>query len=129
MTDVTTPDGSGQAGDAPGTYEYLWTCHPFDEETTRLDEMITYLQRATELLRQMQAAGVVLKETFVKEDGSGYAVLVTNDPPVAERLGFEPVNEAEFDAEGDEIDEGSCGGNVPSFDRYALKPIVIPGFI
>jgi hypothetical protein len=81
------------------TFELLWRNKYLTAEVTSLDEMIVALQAAADELRQMQAAGVALRDTDGVSDD--YACLVTTDPKVAETFGFEEEEEEEFMEEED----------------------------
>src|SRR5438270_145771 len=82
----------------PTEYERLWRNKWLTSEARTIDDMIDRLQEAAGELRQMRAAGVVLRE----DDGVGvdYATLVTRDFAVAQQFGFE-AEEAEAEADRD----------------------------
>ena len=68
-------------------FNLVWRNKFLTAEATTIDDMIAALAEATEELRQMKAAGVVLAD-----DGSAvddYAILLTTDPKVAEQFGFD----------------------------------------
>jgi Ran GTPase-activating protein (RanGAP) involved in mRNA processing and transport len=71
-------------------YEMLWRNKWLTANATSLDEMIDHLQQAVDELRAMRAAGVTLSEDSAMPDD--YAELVTADPKVAEKFGFQEVD-------------------------------------
>jgi hypothetical protein len=78
-------------------YRHLWRNKWITAEATSIDEMIEWLQATTEVLREMSAAGVTLDaESGISDD---HAELVTTDPAVAERYGFDEPEIEEDDEE------------------------------
>ena len=74
-----------------GKYHLTWSNKLLTSDAKSINEMIDNLEFAVEQLREMRDAGVVL-------DGSAeddYAVLITNDPKIADRYGFWEVEEEE----------------------------------
>ncbi len=97
---MTDPNDQRPGSVPPANYEMIWRNKYLTAEAETLDDMITSLQDVADRLREMQAAGVVLNEW--SETADDYAVLVTTDPAVAERFGFEPVSdEDDFEEEAD----------------------------
>jgi hypothetical protein len=78
-------------------YETTWRNKWLTAEARSIGEMADTLDAAADELRAMQAQGVVLAEE--SDVGSDYATLVTHDPTVAEKLGFEPEAIRENDVE------------------------------
>jgi 1,4-dihydroxy-2-naphthoyl-CoA synthase len=74
-----------------GKYHLTWRNKFLTNDAKTIDEMINALDFAVEQLREMRDAGVVL-------DGSAeddYAVLITDDPKIADTYGFWEVEEEE----------------------------------
>jgi hypothetical protein len=68
-------------------YEMSWRNKWLTANATSINEMIDHLQQAVDELRAMRAAGVTLAEHSAM--GDDYAELVTTDPKVAEKFGFQ----------------------------------------
>ncbi len=73
------------------TYWTFWRNKWLTADAETIDDMIAGLESAAAMLREMRDAGVVL-EGGAEDD---YARLVTTDPAVAEKYGFEPEEEYE----------------------------------
>jgi hypothetical protein len=130
MTNNTNQDRPGDSDTPPRRYEYLWRNKYLTAEAETLDEMINALQAAVDHLREMRSAGIILDEWSGMADD--YAVLVTTDPAIAERFGFEPVTEEddeEDDEEGEDDAEAEAEGNAPTFDDRSMRRIIIPCFV
>lgn len=108
MTNNKNQDDFGISDTPPRRHEYLWRNKYLTAEDETLDDMITSLQAAADCLRDMRAAGVVLDEWSGMADD--YAVLVTADPAVAERFGFEPVSGEDSGEEEADADAGIDAG-------------------
>jgi hypothetical protein len=85
---------------------------------TGIGDLAERLQRAVNELVILKHAGVVLAED--SDMAGGHALLVTRELSVAHEFGFDPE-------EGG--DEGEFGQDLPDFERYARKPVVIPSFV
>jgi hypothetical protein len=103
MTDNTNPDRTGDQG-TPRQYGCPLADRLLKIEAGTLEDIITSLREAAERLAEMRAAGVALATPHSTEDAA--ATLVTDDPAVAERFGFEP---AEYPR--DVVDD--AGGTMP----------------
>ena len=68
-------------------YSMVWRNKWITAEATSIEEMAASLSAAAEELRQMTEAGVVLELDGGAEEDD--AMLVTEDPEVAARFGFE----------------------------------------
>jgi hypothetical protein len=79
-------------------FNLVWRNKFLTAEATSIEDMITALAEATEELRQMKAAGVVLSDDCSVADD--YAMFVTTDPKVAEQFGFDP-EKVDQDGDGD----------------------------
>lgn len=74
-----------------GKYHLTWRNQFLTNDAKSINDMIDSLEFAVEQLREMRDAGVVL-------DGSAeddYAVLITDDPKIADRYGFWEIEEEE----------------------------------
>jgi hypothetical protein len=69
-------------------YVQTWRNKRLTADAKSLDDMIGSLQQAVADLQAMKAAGVTLDQTDGLADDYAPLVLVTDDPAVAERLGF-----------------------------------------
>jgi len=86
------------------TYTTLWRGKGLFDDAETIDDMIAALEAATAELRALRDAGVRLADRVADD----YAHLVTTDPAVAERYGFEEEEPWEDD-EG--FDAGMFGSN------------------
>jgi hypothetical protein len=102
MTENDYETGGGIGGAAG--YELTWRNKFLTTHVTTFDEMIDALQEAVDELRAMRAAGVELADNGGVVDD--YATLVTSDPAVAERFGFERRE----GLLGDDFEEDADGG-------------------
>ena len=74
-----------------GKYHLTWRNKFLTNDAKSINEMIDNLQFAVEQLQEMRDAGVTL-DGGAEDD---YAVLITDDPKVADRYGFWEVEEEE----------------------------------
>jgi len=74
-----------------GKYHLTWRNKFLTNDAKTIDEMINALDFAVDQLREMRDAGVAL-DGGAEDD---YAVLITNDPKIADRYGFWEVEEEE----------------------------------
>jgi hypothetical protein len=79
------------------TYSTIWRAKGLTDDAETLDDMIAALEAAIAELRTLRDAGVRLASS-VEDD---YAYLMTTDPGVAERYGFEEdvEDDTDFDVE------------------------------
>ena len=78
-------------------YTRLWRNKFLTVDAKNLHNMVVILESAASELDEMfQTGAVTLQEDGVEDD---YATLVTNDPEIAKKFGFD--EEEEFDDEGD----------------------------
>jgi hypothetical protein len=90
-------------------YVFTWRSKGLTTGAKTIDDMIAALEGATDALRVLKGAGVVLDaSTAVGDD----ACLVTTDAAVAERFGFQ----------ADTAEEGSLGGG----KEAGKEPDVMP---
>jgi hypothetical protein len=80
-------------------YNYVWRNKWLTDEARTIEEMIAGLRSAADELQAMKEAGVTLLDDGAALDD--YATLVTDDPTVAARFGFDEEEE-----EDDDDDEG-----------------------
>jgi len=80
-------------------YELLWRNKFLTIEAKTIDDMIQSLQSAVDELQTMKEVGVTLDETGGTADD--YARLITTDPSVAEKFGFE-MEEWDWDDEDED---------------------------
>ncbi len=78
---------AGARRKASARHELLWRNKWLTAGAKTIDDMIEDLQAAADGLREMRDAGVVLEDDGGTEDD--YATLVTRDPDVAARFGFD----------------------------------------
>lgn len=77
----------------PMVFEYDWSYTSIGEDAVSIEDMIIGLLGAVARLQEMAAAGVTLDLENSHMD-SDYALLITEDPAVAGRLGFtKPLRE------------------------------------
>jgi hypothetical protein len=76
-------------------FESIWRNKWLTANAKTIGEMADALEAAAGELRAMQAQGVVLDAE--SDTQSDYATLVTYDPAVAEKFGFEPEEAGEDD--------------------------------
>src|SRR5262249_53891987 len=81
-------------------YESLWRNKWLTAGGEKIGDMIGYILEAADELRTMQAKGVKLDDDGCQVDD--YALLVTDDPAVAEEFGFD---EEEWDDEDCEYED------------------------
>jgi hypothetical protein len=90
---------------------------------TSLDEMIDHLQQAVAELRAMRAAGVTLAEHSAM--GDDYAELVTTDPKVAKKFGFQERDwgdeEEEFCEDDSDAEEAQAAKSKKAKQAKAKK--------
>ena len=101
----------GQQNDMSCTprYVFTWRSKGLTTGAKTIDDMIATLEAETDALRVLKGVGVVLDaSTAVGDD----ACLVTTDPAVAERFGFQ----------ADTAEEGSLGGG----KEAGKEPKVMP---
>ncbi len=79
----------------PTRYELTWRNKFLTTHAKSISEMADILESAASDLREMASAGIALAHDSAGDD---YAMLLTADPAIAERFGFE-VAEADFDDE------------------------------
>jgi hypothetical protein len=79
------------------TYSTIWRGKGLTDDAETIDDMIAALEATIATLRAMRDAGVRLAGC-VEDD---YAYLITTDPAVAERYGFEEDVEDDTDLEID----------------------------
>ncbi|NEP45614.1 MAG: hypothetical protein F6K35_42950 [Okeania sp. SIO2H7] len=72
-----------------GKYHLTWRNKFLTNDAKSINDMIDSLEFAVEQLREMRDAGVVL-DGGAEED---YAVLITDNPKIADRFGFWEVEE------------------------------------
>ena len=72
-----------------GKYHLTWRNKFLTNDAKSINDMIDNLEFAVEQLREMRDAGVVL-DGGAEDD---YAVLVTDEPKIADRFGFWEVEE------------------------------------
>jgi len=89
-------------------YVFTWRSKGLTTGAKTIDDMIAALEGATDALRVLKGAGVVLDASTAVGD----ACLVTTDPAVAERFGFQ----------ADTAEEGSLGGG----KEAGKEPKVMP---
>lgn len=82
------------------TYEMTWRNKWLTAEAKTMQDMIDTFQAVADHFREMQSKGV---ELDFSNNGNDYARLLTNDPAVAEKFGFEPEDEENCDC----AEEGS----------------------
>jgi hypothetical protein len=81
-------------------YERLWPNKWLTAEAASVEDMVAGLQAAVEELEVMKADGVIMAE---HSDPSGdHIYLLTDNPAVAAKFGFEPVEENEEEDEQDD---------------------------
>jgi len=81
-------------------FEYIWRNKWLTAQAQTIDDMIDGLQAAADELRAMKAEGVCLRDTQCVSDD--FAFLVTTDPKVAEKFGFEEEDLEDEDESGEE---------------------------
>jgi hypothetical protein len=87
------------------TFTYIWRNKWLTSEAQTIGDMIDFLQQAADLLRTLQARGVVLvDEGGVADD---YAHLVTSDAHVAQEFGFVDESDDE-DADDESVMDADC---------------------
>ncbi len=74
-----------------GKYHLTWRNKFLTNDAKSINDMIDNLEFAVEQLREMRDAGVVL-DGGAEDD---YAVLITEEPKIADRYGFWEVEEEE----------------------------------
>jgi hypothetical protein len=101
-------------------YTLTWRNKYLTSNAQNIDGMIAKLEAALAELRQMRDAGVTLGPSGPTEDD--YAVLVTDDPLVAEKFGFDHLEEDEFEEE-DHAEEPfeDPGGDVIAGFEFPFK--------
>jgi hypothetical protein len=105
------------AEDAP-LFELLWCRRRLTSGAETINGLIDALQEAADELREMRDAGVDLEPL----GSDGHALLLTDDPEVAERFGFEEEEEDAFD---DWQSEDEFFDNDPYFQELAAKDSVV----
>lgn len=93
---------------APRRYYTLWRNKWLTAHAETIDDMIEALEKAAQVLREMQEAGIAL-EGDCSDD---YAFLYTDDPEIAARFGLQPEEDEEgYDDEDDWSDDLLGTGN------------------
>jgi hypothetical protein len=87
-------------------HELLWRNKWLTAHARSIDDMITALQKAVDTLKLMRWMGVSLRDDGGAADD--YATLITNDPSVAQELGFEVPEKGCEEDDHDEPDV-ACG--------------------
>lgn len=83
-------------------YSCWWRNKWLTADAQTIDDMIKMLEAAAATLREMRDAGVTLDPEGNTQDD--YARLITSDPAVAERLGFEDESQyLEDEGESDDF--------------------------
>lgn len=82
-------------------YRRVWCNAGVIKDARSVDDMIQALRAGAERLRRMKEAGVTVEEGTDMADG--HAILVTENPAVAERFDF--LSPEEWEAAGDEEEE------------------------
>jgi len=89
------------------TYSLTWRNKYLTTDAETIEDMIQAYEEALQQLREMKAAGITLGDGAADD----YATLVTNDPEIAERFGFEAEEDDDdwFDPEEDWDEEEEDG--------------------
>jgi hypothetical protein len=89
-------------------FECIWRNKWLTADATCLDDMIGSLRQAADELQAMRDAGVTLEDDGCV--GDDHAHLVTNDPEVAKKFGFDEDVLEDDDEDVPEDDEEGDGG-------------------
>jgi len=90
-----TADKMQNDKDAVSRYVFTWRSKGLTADAKTIDEMIAALEGAADGMRLLKEAGVVLDAGTIEGDD---ACLVTTDPAVAQRFGFQREEAKEHDA-------------------------------
>ncbi len=70
-------------------YERCWRNKFLTTEAKTIDDMINIFEEVVKEFKQMKADGITLREDVMGGISDDYATLITDDPKVAEKYGFE----------------------------------------